>query len=389
MRIVTDDERRARIGARHALAAPVADTLAATRAMTCLHATEPANVYLSAFARSGAGRAEIADALFTRRTVVRQLAMRRTVFAFPRNLLPAVWGSTSARVAAQLAARLAKEIEAAGVAADGPAWVDRVGERTLAAIRASPSTSAQLRAQVPELNARIALTGLPGDTPVAPRLLAVLAATGRVVRGENAGGWQLSRPVWTAVEQWLPDVPPPVDEAAGYAELVRRWLWSFGPGTEDDLVWWLGATKGAVRQSLAAVGAAAVELADGSPAWLHPEDTDPVPAGKPWAALLPALDPTAMGWRHRTFYLAGHRELIFDRNGNAGPTAWWDSRIVGSWTQRPDGTVVVVPIGALPRAATAALSRKAAQLSEWLAGEQVGTIYKAPLVRAAPPEAVG
>jgi len=96
-----------------------------------------------------------------------------------------------------------------------------------------------------------------------------------------------------------------------------------------------------------------------------------------------------MGWRDRTWYLGPHRAPLFDRNGNAGPTAWWDGRIVGSWTQRPDGTVVVVPIGAVPKAATAALTRKAAELTEWLAGERVGTIYKAPLVRAAPPEPVG
>jgi len=383
MRIVTDDERRARIATRHALAAAVADPLQATRAMTCLHATEPANVYLSAFARSGAGRAEISAALFTHRTVVRQLAMRRTVFAFPHDLLPAVWGSASARVAAQLAARLAKEVAAAGLTSDGAHWVERVGERTLAAVREAPSTSAQLREQVPELNARIALAGRPGaDTPIAPRLLAVLAATGRIVRGENAGGWQLSRPRWTCAEQWLPNTPAPWDEPAGYAELVRRWLWTFGPGTEDDLVWWLGATKASVRAALAAVGATAVQLTDGSPAWLHPDDIDPVPAPERWAALLPALDPTAMGWRHRRFYLGEHRELIFDRNGNAGPTAWWDGRIVGSWTQQPDGAVIVVPIGELPKAATSALQRKAEELTEWLDGEPVRTIYKAPLVRA-------
>jgi hypothetical protein len=119
VRRVSDDERRGRLAIRHALApsARVATVEAAVGAMTCLHATEPANVYLSAHARSGATRDDIERALFDDRTVVRQLAMRRTVFAFPRDLLPAVWGSASARVAAQLGARLAKEVEAAGLAA--------------------------------------------------------------------------------------------------------------------------------------------------------------------------------------------------------------------------------------------------------------------------------
>ena len=53
MRLITDDERRARLAVRHALApaARVDDPVTATRAMTVLHSTEPATVYLSLHAR--------------------------------------------------------------------------------------------------------------------------------------------------------------------------------------------------------------------------------------------------------------------------------------------------------------------------------------------------
>ena len=50
--------------------------------------------------------------------------MRRTLFVFPRDLLPAAWGSASARVAAPARARLAKDVEEAGLADDGEAWLD-------------------------------------------------------------------------------------------------------------------------------------------------------------------------------------------------------------------------------------------------------------------------
>ena len=81
VRHVDDDERRARLGVRHALAAPVADPLAAARAVTCLHATEPASVHLAAWARAGASVADVDHALYVDRSIVKQLAMRRTVFA--------------------------------------------------------------------------------------------------------------------------------------------------------------------------------------------------------------------------------------------------------------------------------------------------------------------
>ena len=109
----TNDAPGSRV--RHGLAVPVADPAAATRATVCLHATEPASVHLAAWARSGATRDEVDAALYDDRSVVKQLAMRRTVFAFPRELLPAVWGSASARVAGQQVRRLATEMEAAGV----------------------------------------------------------------------------------------------------------------------------------------------------------------------------------------------------------------------------------------------------------------------------------
>lgn len=387
MRTVPDDERRARLGVRHALAAGhrAVSVEAAVAAMTCLHATEPASVHLSAYARSGATRDDVLRALHRDRTVVLQLAMRRTVFAFPADLLPAVRGSAAARVAAQLGRRLAKEVETAGLADSGAAWVTDVCAAVHDRLHEAPATTRQLREAIPALDLRLEAppgTSGGGRLSVAPRVLAALAAGGGVLRGEPAAGWKVSRPFWTTTEDWLGSDPGRLPEHEGYAELVRRWLWSFGPGTEADLVWWLGATKGAVRRALADVGAAEVRLGDGSTAWLHPDDTAPVAAVEPWAALLPALDPTTMGWRGRSFYLGTLGPHLFDVNGNGGPSAWWDGRIVGGWTQRPDGRVVVVPAAPLPRAAREALASEADRLTAWLDGEIVRSLYQSPLARS-------
>ena len=139
-------------------------------------------------------------------------------------------------------------------------------------------------------------------------------------------------------------MPEPAKEREGYAELVRRWLTTFGPGTEADLVWWLGSTKTAVRAALADVGAVEVALDGGGTGWVLPDDPlldEAEPPVEPWAALLPVLDPTVMGWKERDFYLGPHGPMLFDTNGNAGTTAWWDGRIVGCWVQDPDGVVVL------------------------------------------------
>ena len=122
LRRISDAERRGRIGVRHALApAHRLDAVASvTRAMTVLHATEAATVHLAVAARSeGLTPGNVDAALYESREVVKQLAMRRTLFVFPRDLLPAAWGSASARVATSERKRIAKAIEGAGLAADG------------------------------------------------------------------------------------------------------------------------------------------------------------------------------------------------------------------------------------------------------------------------------
>jgi hypothetical protein len=59
-------------------------------------------------------------------------------------------------------------------------------------------------------------------------------------------------------------------------------------------------------------------------------------------ALLPGLDPAPMGWKSRAWYLGEHRERLFDRTGNIGPTAWWEGQNVGGWAQHKDGGEIVV-----------------------------------------------
>jgi hypothetical protein len=390
VRHVGDPERRARIAQRHGIApsARVTDPVTATRAMTVLHATEPATVYLSLHARiEGLTVEDVDAALYGDRRLVKQLAMRRTLFVFPRELLPAAWGSASARIAGPLAARLALEVQRAGLAEDGVAWLQAARSAVLARLAGGAElTAAELREQLPQLQGRMEIAAdksYGGNYPVGPRVLTQLGVEGLIVRGRNAGHWRVSRPRWTLMQRWLGELPEPASAADGYAELVRRWLRTFGPGTSTDLRWWLGGTAGLVKAALAEVGACPVSLEGGSVGYVLPEDLEPVSAPEPWAALLPVLDPTVMGWKERGFFLGPHAGAVFDRNGNAGTTAWWDGRIVGCWIQDPDASVRVVLLEDVGAEGAGALALEAERLTTWLAGVKVGTVYPTPAMKAA------
>lgn len=391
VRHIDDDERRARMARRQGLAPQhrYDDAEAATRAMTALHATEPPSPYLSLFARvHDVTLHEIDKLLYDDRALVKQLAMRRTMFVFPRDLLPAAWGSISARVAQQERRNVFKDALASGVSDDADAWfaAARAAVQTqLADGRAL--TAQQLREQVTELQAKFTMgegRKWGGTFSFGPRILSALGAEALIVRGHNTGHWRLSRHEWNLTERWLGEPPAPLTAEEGYAELVRHWLWTFGPGTEADIVWWLGSTKGAVRQALADINAVPVSLDGGLSGWVLPDDVDPVPPVDPWAALLPVLDPTTMGWRNREFYLdPAHTPYLFDTAGNAGTTAWWNGRIVGCWVHEEDGTVKVLlreSIGAEERAAFAV---EAERLTAWLDGVKVSTIYNTQMMKGA------
>jgi hypothetical protein len=113
-----------------------------------------------------------------------------------------------------------------------------------------------------------------------------------------------------------------------------------------------------------------------------PGDEAAPPPVQPWAALLPALDPTVLGWRERDWYL--DPELVpalFDRTGNNGPTVWWNGRVVGGWAQRADGELVWRLLTDIGAEGEAAVSAEAERLSGWLGEVRVTPRFRSPLER--------
>ncbi|MDQ3716120.1 MAG: winged helix DNA-binding domain-containing protein, partial [Actinomycetota bacterium] len=165
------------------------------------------------------------------------------------------------------------------------------------------------------------------------------------------------------------------------AGLVERWLRVFGPGTQADLKWWLGSTLAAVRRALFDLHTVEVDL-DGQAGYLLPDDLAPTEPVEPWAALLPPLDPTTMGWYERDWYLGPYKALLFDSNGNAGSTLWWDGRIVGGWRQTDSGEVVLQALEDIGSEGLDALQDEAARLTRWLGGKRVLPRFPSPLSKS-------
>lgn len=390
MRTFTVAERRNRLARRHFLAPDTAVEPIGriTASLVGLHATDPATPYLSLWARSPEfAVADLNHALYEKRSLVKHLAMRRTLWVFDPVDLPAVQAAASDRVAGTERRRLIADVAKAGVADNGEHWLTSAAAAVLAHLdEHGPASSTQLRAALPELAGTYDPApgkSYGGQTHLAPRALTVLGVQGDIVRGPNDGGWTSSRPKWVRAASWLGPVGDPVAAEAAQAQLIGTWLRAFGPATAEDIKWWFGTTKTTVRKALKEIGAIDVDL-HGTPGHVLPNDLDPEPEPEPWVALLPGLDVTTMGWYHRDWYLGEHRGQLFDNNGNAGPTVWWNGRIVGGWYQNAAAEVQLQLLEDPGAQARDALSKRAKELTDWLAGVRVPPRFPSPPAKAAP-----
>jgi Winged helix DNA-binding domain len=390
MQTISVHDRRRAMVSRHHLSGDASGPEAAARAMIALHATDPASVYLSVLARSTASTlADVAQAMYDRRSLVRWMAMRRTLFVFPREDIPMIQAAVSTPLAAVLRRRLISRLERNGteppIEGDAGAWLDDLASRVENALgRRGAATGAQLSTDEPGLRTST-LVRTPSDRPqnLTSSLLTLMSAEGRLVRSTPVGAWTSRHHRWEPVGRWWPDGLPAQDIDRARQALARRWLTRFGPATVEDLQWWTGWTKATVRRALGNLPVAEVDLHGQPGITLRDPGGDlPDDARAPVAALLPALDPTPMGWKHRDWFLSIDRQAVFDRTGNIGPTVWWNGEIIGSWTITATGELRTRVLADRGAAAAAAIDAAAAGLQQRLSGAAVTPAFRTPLERS-------
>jgi hypothetical protein len=381
------DERRLRLLRRHHLAPAdrAQDVPTAAADLVGLHATDPVTVYLSAAARvEGAKVADVERALYEERTVLRMLGMRRTLFVVPVDLAPVVHAACTRAIAVNEGRRLVQLVQQGGVADDAARWVEEANEATMRALAArGEALASELSADVPALRAKVRLAegkSYASDSNLTTFVLSRLAAEGRIVRGRPRGTWISSQHRWAPTESWFPGGLPELPTEGARVELVRRWLAAYGPATVADIRWWTGWTLRDTRAAVAGVATAEVDL-DGATGIVLAGDLEPTAPVEPGALLLPALDSSVMGWAERDWYLGAHRVVLFDRNGNAGPTVWWDGRVVGGWAVRPDATVAFRLLERVGREARVGVEDAAGRLEAWLDGTRFTPRFRTPLER--------
>jgi hypothetical protein len=384
VRFISDDERRARLALRHGLSGSADDLPALANTLVGVHSTDPVSVFLAGVARGAVDSVnDVERTLYDERSCLRMLGMRRTLFVVSLDNVAAVQRGYTDSFVDRERRRFAQWLEATGVARDGQAHIDRMTAIVLELVTEfGEASTRELTSASPELDMRFTppVGGQTGTISVGSRVVLLMTAAGLLARTRPLGTWISSQYRYARMESWLGRPIPEMDPAEARAHLAQGWLEGYGPGNLADLQWWTGWNLGQTKAALADIDAVEVELASGS-GWVSHDDADALATPEPWAALLPGLDSTPMGWKERDWYLGPHGDRLFDRNGNAGPTVWWNGRIVGGWAQRSDGEIVVEYLEDVSDDCLRLVDSERERLADFLGDTRFTPRFRTPLER--------
>ena len=286
-----------------------------------LHATSSTTPYLSLYARCSKFKKGTLDReLYESRSLGRIRCVRKTIYIHTKDMIPVVWRATANKVT-----KASKRyMEFQGVTDE--IYKD-VSKEILMMLSDQEMTASEIKQAV---NTEADISSI----------LYYLCDQGLLLRGKPAKGWKDRNYKYCLFSKCFPDVNlERLSESEAITSLVGQYYTSFGPATENDVVWWTGLSKTEVRYALTNLQEKLLEvpIQGGQTSFiiLKSDETlirDMEPPDKPTINLLPTLDPYLMGYKERERYLAEEdSDLVFDRSGNVTSVILVDGKVVGVW----------------------------------------------------------
>ena len=172
-------------------------------------------------------------------------------------------------------------------------------------------------------------------------------------------------------EHHLPVVSPR-EETELERGLAGRYLRSHGPAQVEDLVWWTGMTKTAIRRGIAALGDEVVAFESGGRELLMLAeraaalDPDCAESASATLALAP-FDEHLLGYKDRSDVLDPELAAAVDpaRNGVFRATIVQDGRVVATWARKPLTRNVRITVTPIVRLNASKRKRIGAALEPW------------------------
>jgi hypothetical protein len=304
--------------------------------------------------------------MWSERSLVKTYGPRGTVHLLPAQELPMWTGALSALPYANVDTRSGQLT---------PEQAETIIEALAVVLAEAELTADELtEALVDQVGSWAGDLVMPAFQGMWPRWRIVQASAG--VRGVLCFGPNRGRNVtYTSPRHWLPGFRP-ADEQTALAEVVRRYLYAYGPATPQQFAQWLAVPQ---RWAVELFDSLSGELqqveVDGSQAWLAAGDRTAPSGGPPQGVrLLPYFDAYVVGCHPREKLFPGRAAERALAGGQAGnfPVLLVNGVVAGVWHLRRSGRkldITVEPFGPLAAGQRRELDGQVERIGEFLEGK--------------------
>jgi hypothetical protein len=279
---------------------------------------------------------DVEEALINDRSLVRAGAFRKSVFLLATEDYPLYYRA------------MAESLQSAGMSRLRSAGIDE------ADLHGYARRLREANLERPESQNNLAEIMFPGRLKrpaqdVEQLLFRKLCDLGVLVRATSKG-WKGNQYTYALADTWLEGVDLTSDHPEpARAEVVRRYLRTYGPSRIEDAVWWTGLPFATVRRVLDNMGREVVKypvdgLGEGLLALRETVDAIRKSQGGDDGRILflPLWDAYPLGWRDRTRVVDPQfAPWVYDPAGNTTSVIVEGGRVIGLWQFR-DGDMITL-----------------------------------------------
>jgi hypothetical protein len=341
------------------------DLLAVVSRVCGLHAQVMSSAELAAWARiDGLDSGDVSTALWQDRTLVKIWAMRWTLHLFTTADFPIYLAAF--RSFAHF--RREKWLKTVGLTMDD---MNALLEGYRVLLTEQGMTREQLGEAIAQHSGRPHLReALRGGWGT---MLKPGAYTGHLLFGPSSG----QNVTFVSPRHWLGEFPE-LDITEARLEIVRRYLYAYGPATPNDFASWWGVARADAKKLFRALGDELIPVSvEGWDAWALGSDADVLQAAQPSKSvrLLPGFDPYTLGLRRETeaAISAAYKGRVFRQQGWISAVVLVGGVVIGVWSyevKKGRVTVSVEPFEPLTdNAIRDGIKQEAARLGKYFNAE--------------------
>jgi len=287
-----------------------------------LHATGSTTPYLSLFSRmKDFSRDKLDEELYIKRTLGKIRCVRKTVYVLPKEWISIAFNATKTIVASISEPHLFKYL---GVTQKE---YETTSRKIMKILKTRGMTVKEIKH---EIGLSINISGIVN----------LMCDQMLLIRGKPQKGWKSNLHTYYLFHEFFPDVNLNlIEEDESKEFMIKKYIDSFGPVTENDIIWWTGFPKGQIKTiidsfqndlSIIEIKGIADDFLISRSDEMHLSSINPT--HKPIINLLPSLDPYIMGYKIRERYLyQKYYNYVFDRSGNATFSILLNGNIIGVW----------------------------------------------------------